>query len=138
VQIDYPNSKLRFYAESPYPGIQFAPNTVDRIAFPLRREDGVIIIDSVFINGQKMRATLDTGSSETLSLTPEAVAALKLEDDGTTDTSVGYNGEYEHKTGILKSVRLGRLAIDSARATFWLPGTGHDRKRFDVNIGNGF
>ena len=138
VQIDYPNSKLRFYAESPYPGILSAPNTVNTIAFPLRREEGVLIIDSVFINGEKMRATLDTGSSGALALTPEAVATLKLEDEGKMEDSVGYNGEYEHKIGVLKSVRLGRLAIDSAPATFWLPGTGHDKKRFQLNVGNGF
>ena len=33
---------------------------------------------------------------------------------------------------------MGRLSIDSAPATFWLPGTGHDKKKFQVNIGNGF
>ena len=141
VQIDYPNSKLRFYVDPPYPGILAAPNMVNRIAFPLRREDGVVIIDSVFINGEKMKATLDTGSSGTFTLTPEAVVTLGLEEqarDGQSEGSVGYNGEYKHKVGILKSVRLGRLAIDSAQATFWLPGSGHDKKNFQVNIGNGF
>ena len=141
VQIDYPNSKLRFYAESPHPRILSAPNTVNTIAFPFRREDGVVMIDSVFINGEKMKATLDTGSSGTFILTPAAVEILGLEEqarDGQTEKSVGYNGEYERKVGILKSVRLGRLAIDSAPATFWLPGTGHDKKTFQVNIGNGF
>jgi predicted aspartyl protease len=141
VQIDYPNSKVRFYATSPYPGLQFAPNTVDKISFPLRHEDGAVIIDSVFINGEKMRATLDTGSSGTFGLTPQAVKTLGLEEqglDGKTETSTGYNGEYEHKVGVLKSVRLGRLAIDSAPATLWLPGTGHDKNSFQVNIGNGF
>ena len=141
VQIDYPNSKLRFYAESPHPRILSAPNTVNTIALPFRRDDGVVMIDSVFINGEKMKATLDTGSSGTFILTPAAVEILGLEEqarDGQTEKSVGYNGEYERKVGILKSVRLGRLAIDSAPATFWLPGTGHDKKTFQVNIGNGF
>ena len=140
IQIDYPNSKLRFYAQSPYPGIQFGPNTVNVIAFPFRYDDGEVIIDSVFINNEKMRASLDTGSSGTLSLTPEAVAQLNLEDQGhdaETD-SVGYNGAYKTKAGLLKSVRLGRFSIDSVQATFWLPGTGHDKHRFQVNIGNGF
>jgi len=137
LQIDYPNSKLRFHSDLPYPGIRFAPNTVNLIAFPLRREDGVVIIDSVFINGEKMKATLDTGSSESFSLTPEAVTLLKLEDEGKTEDAVN-NGEGEHKVGILKSVRLGRLAIDSAPVTLWLPGIGHDKKNFQVSIGNGF
>jgi predicted aspartyl protease len=140
VQIDYPNLKIRFFSETPYPRIQFGPNTVNKIAFPFRYEDGNVIIDSVFINNEKLKATLDTGSSGTFSLTPEAVAILRLEEQGhdSDDEQVGYNGPYKSKIGTLKSVRLGRLAIDSAPATFWLPGTGHDNKKFHVNIGNGF
>lgn len=140
IQIDYPEAKIRFYNESPYPGIQTAPNTVNKIALAFRYEDGVLV-DSVFINGLKMKATLDTGSSGTFSLTPEAVSDLGLEEQaksGEGEKSVGYNGEYESKSGLLKSVRMGRLSIDSAPAAFWSPGTGHDKKKFQVNIGNGF
>ena len=141
VQIDYPNSKLRFFAASPYPRIELTPNTVNIIAFPFRREDGEVMIDSVFINNEKMRATLDTGSSGTFSLTPEAVALLGLDEpaqDGKGQTSVGYNGEYESRSAVLKSVRLGRYAAESVPATLWPPNSGHDKKRFQVNIGNGF
>ena len=141
IQIDYPNSKLRFFAASPYPRIELTPNTVNIIAFPFRREDGEVMIDSVFINNEKMRATLDTGSSGTFSLTPEAVALLGLVEpaqDGKVQTSVGYNGEYESKSAVLKSVRLGRYAAESVPATLWPPNSGHDKKRFQVNIGNGF
>ena len=140
IQIDYPQSKIRFYAESPYPGILNAPNTVNTIAVPFRYDEGVLI-DSVFVNGQKMKATIDTGSSGTFALTPEAIATLGLEEetrDAKTEEFVGYNGAYETKTGVLKSVRIGRLSVDSTQATFWLPGTGHDKKKFQVNIGNGF
>lgn len=140
VQIDYPASKLRFYVESPYPGIQNAPNMVNRVALVFRY-DGEVLIDTVFINGQKMRATLDTGSSSTFVLTPEAVTMLALEkelENAQTGESVGYNGAYQSKMGVLKSVRIGRLSADSAQANFWLPGTGHDKKKFQVNIGNGF
>jgi predicted aspartyl protease len=141
IQIDYPNSKLRFFAESPYPRIQFSANTVNTIAFPFKREDGEVLIDSVFVNNEKMRAALDTGSSSSFILTPEAVAILKLEGQprsGESSTSVGSNGEYESLEGILKSVRLGRISVESVRADFWLPKTGHDNKKFQVNIGNGF
>ena len=141
IQIDYPNLKIRFFAESPYPRISLAPNTVNTIAFPFRREDGHVIIDSVFINSEKMRATLDTGSSSSFTLTPEAVAILRLDeqaDEGKASTSVGYNGEFANKSGLLKSVRLGRLSLESVPATFWLPNTGHDKKTFQVNIGNAF
>ena len=140
IQIDYPASKLRFYTESPYAGIQNQPNTVNKIAMPFRYDNGVLI-DSVFINGQKLKATLDTGSSGIVALTPEAVAILGLEDqahDGAGEKSVGYNGEYESKSGVLKSVRIGRLSLESAPASFWPAGTGHDKAKFQVNIGNGF
>lgn len=140
IQIDYPNSKLRFFAETPYPRIQLSANTVNTISFPFKREDGDIIIDSVFVNNEKMRATLDTGSSGTFSLTPQAVALLNLEEQAqpAEKSSVGYNGEFETREGILKSVRLGRISVESVRANFWLPKTGHDNLKFQVNIGNGF
>ena len=140
VQIDYPNQKIRFFTESPYPRIQQGPNTVNIISFPFRLEDGNVIIEAVFINNEKMRATLDTGSSGTFALTPEAVTTLGLDEQGrdSDDDDGGYNGAYKSKVGTLKSVRMGKLAVESAPATFWLPGTGHDKKRFQVNIGNGF
>jgi len=140
VQIDYAASKIRFYTVTPYIGIQNSPNTVNKIALPFRYDEGVVI-DSVFINGQKLKATLDTGSSGTFALTPEAVAMLGLEEaeqKGPVEKSVGYNGEYESKSGLLKSVRIGRLSVESAPTAFWSPGTGHDKKNFQVNIGNGF
>jgi len=140
IQIDYAAAKLRFFAESPYAGIQNQPNTVNKIAMSFRYDNGVLI-DSVFINGQKLKATLDTGSSGTFALTPEGAATLGLEDqaqDGSLEKSVGYNGEYESKSGVLKSVRIGRLSLESAPASFWPAGTGHDKAKFQVNIGNGF
>src|SRR5258708_38642342 len=71
IQIDDPDSKLRFFAESPYAGIQNQPNTVNKIAMPFRYDNGVLI-DSVFINGQKLSATLDPRSRRTCALTPDA------------------------------------------------------------------
>jgi predicted aspartyl protease len=138
VQIDYANLKVRFFNESPYPRIQYSPNTVNTTAFPFRYDDGNVIIESVFINNEKMKATLDTGSSGTVSLTPEAVSFLGLEEQGREQESLGYNGPYKTRAGTLKSVRLGRLSVEVVQATFWLPGTGHDKKKFEVNIGNGF
>jgi predicted aspartyl protease len=140
IQIDYAASKIRFYTESPYLGIQNSPNTVNIIAVAFHYDDGVLI-DSVLINGQKLKATLDTGSSGAFALTPEGVATLGLDEaaeQGEGKKSIGYNGEYESKSGTLKSVRIGRLSIESAPATFWPAGSGHDKRRFQVNIGNGF
>lgn len=141
VQIDYANTKVRFFSASPYPRIDLTPNTVNIIALPFRREDGDVIVDSVFVNNEKMRATLDTGSSNALCLTPEAIAILGLDEQvaaGSPDKSVGYNGEYESRSGVLKSVRLGKYAAESVPAQFWSPNTGHDKKKFQINIGNAF
>jgi predicted aspartyl protease len=141
IQIDYANTKVRFFSASPYPRIDLTPNTVNIIALPFRREDGEVLIDSVFINNEKMRATLDTGSSNAFCLTPEAIAVLGLDEQvaaANPDKSVGYNGEYETRSGVLKSVRLGRYAAESVPAQFWLPNTGHDKQKFQVNIGNAF
>ncbi len=139
-QIDYPASKIRFYAETPYPGIQSMPNTVDRTVVAFRYENDVLI-DSVFVNGEKMRATLDTGSSGTFALTPEAITMLGLEEEAGNakpETSAGYNGEFKSKSGFLKSVRIGRLYADSIPVSFWPAGTGHDKKKYQLTIGNGF
>ncbi len=140
IQIDYAVSKLRFFLESPYAGIQNQPNTVNKIAMPFRY-DGGVLIDSVFINGQKLKATLDTGSSGTFALTPEAAAILGLDDqpqEGAAEKSVGYKGQDEGRSGVVKSVRIGRLSLESAPVSFWPTGAGHDKAKFQLNVGNGF
>ena len=139
-QIDYPSSKIRFYAASPYPGIQNSPNTASRTMLAFRYDNNVIV-DSVFVNGQKMRATLDTGGSNTFALTSEAITMLGLAEDARNakaEVSAGYNGEFESKTGTLKSVRIGSLSVDSSPVSFWSAGTGHDKKKYQLSIGNGF
>lgn len=138
VQIDYPARKLRFYARSPFP--PQVTTTATRTVISFRYEDE-LLIDDVYLNGQKVRGTLDTGSSSAFNLTPEAVTALKLEEDvrnGKVTSSVGYNGEHQGRSGTLKAVRLGEISIESAETNFWLPGTGHDKKQYQVNIGNVF
>lgn len=139
-QIDYPAAKIRFYELSPYPGIQNAPNTANRTVLAFRYDHDVLV-DSVFVNGQKMRATLDTGGSNTFALTPEAITMLGLEEEARNakaQVSAGYNGEFESKTGFLKSVRIGSLSVDSPPVSFWSAGTGADKKKYQLSIGNGF
>ncbi len=139
-QIDYPASKIRFYTASPYAGIQNTANTANRTALHFRYENNVIV-DSVFVNGQKMTATLDTGGSNTFALTPEGITMLGLEEDARNakaEVSAGYNGEFQSKTGTLKSVRIGSLSVDARSVSFWSAGTGHDKKKYQVSIGNGF
>jgi predicted aspartyl protease len=139
-QIDYRASKIRFYAESPYAKIRNAPNTPNRTVVAFRYESNVIV-DAVLVNGQKMKGTLDTGGSNTFALTPEGMKMLGLEEDARNakaEVSAGYNGEFESKTGTLKSVRIGTLSVDSPPVSFWPEGTGHDKTKYQVSIGNGF
>lgn len=139
-QIDYAALKIRFYAETPYPGIQNLPNTANRTVVPFRYENDVII-ESVFVNGQKVRATLDTGGSNAFDVTPEGITMLGLEEEARNakvEMAAGYNGEFESRKGTLKSVRIGGLSIDSPTASFWSAGTGHDKKKYQLTVGNGF
>lgn len=136
IQIDYPASKIRFYPETPHPGILNAPNTVNRIGVTFRYDEGVII-DSVFINSQKMKAILDTGSNEMFALTPEAAAMLGVEPDEDKGSQSGGDGVKENAMVLLKSIRLGRLALDSEPATL-LPTSTAQNKKFQVRIGNDF
>jgi predicted aspartyl protease len=139
-QIDYAASKIRFYDESPYPGVQNSPNTPNRTVVAFRYENDVII-DSVFVNGQKVRATLDTGGSNTFDLTPEGTTMLGLEEEARNakvEIAAGYNGEFESRKGTLKSVRIGSLSVDSPPVSFWPAGTGHDKTKYQLSVGNGF
>lgn len=139
-QIDYAALKIRFYAATPYPGIQNSPNTANRTVAPFRYENDVII-ESVFVNGQKVRATLDTGGSNTFDVTPEGITMLGLEEEARNakaEISAGYNGEFESRKGTLKSVRIGGLSVDSTQVSFWSADTGHDNKKYQLTVGNGF
>jgi hypothetical protein len=70
-------------------------------------------------------------------LTPEGAATLGLEAEARQNK--GESGDTEKESmALLKSVRLGRLSVDSAVATLWPPGSGHDKKKFQVSIGNDF
>lgn len=139
-QIDYAALKIRFYAESPYPGIQNSPNTANRTVVPFRYENDVLI-EAVFVNGQKVRATLDTGGSNTFDLTPEGTTMLGLEAaarNAKVEIAAGYNGEFESRKGTLKSVRIGSMSVDSPPVSFWSAGTGHDKTKYQLSVGNGF
>ena len=66
---------------------------------------------------------------------------LGLEEDvrnAKAEVSAGYNGEFQSKTGTLRSVRIGTLSVDARQVSFWSAGTGHDKKKYQLSIGNGF
>ena len=139
-QIDYAALTIRFYAETPYPGAQNSPNTANRTVLAFRYESDVLV-DSVFVNGQNVRATLDTGGSNAFDLTPEGTTMLGLEEEARNakvEIAAGYNGEFESRKGTLKSVRIGGLSVDSPTVSFWPAGAGNDKKKYQLSVGNGF
>jgi predicted aspartyl protease len=140
VQIDYPKRVVRFYSKSPFPQAANLPNTSKRTVLPFRYDDG-ILIDQVSVNAKKMPANLDTGSNGTFSLTPAAVSYLSLDAEASkapVSTSVGYNGTAENREGKIGNVTLGAISIDAPTVVFFSKGTGHDKKKWGINIGNAF
>lgn len=137
VQIDYPKRVVRFYSKSPF---ERTANTAQLTVLPFRYDDNVLI-DDVSVNGKKLVANIDTGSSGSFSLTPAAVAYLGLEEDvsrAEVSTGVGFNGAAENRKGKVSNVTVGAISADSPAVTFFAKGTGRDKKPWGVNIGNEF
>jgi predicted aspartyl protease len=133
VQFDYPAKILRFFDRSPPP--KTGSTTL------LFRYDDDLLIPGVVVNGQQVTANLDTGSSGSFQLSPAAVTSLKLSDQAIKSpvtTSVGYNGEFENRTGILKVVKIGEIIVKDAPVQFYEKGSGHDSVPWSLNIGNVF
>lgn len=140
VQIDYPNRVVRFYARSPFSKPTDQVNTAKRSVMTFRYDDNVLI-DDVSVNGKKMVANLDTGSSGSFNLTPAAVSYLGLEEEvsqAPVSTDVGFNGASENRQGKIDNVRIGGITIYEPVVIFFGKGTGRDKKPWGINIGNVF
>src|SRR6185503_10908910 len=130
VQIDYPNRVVRFLARSPLSKTSEQVNTSKRTVMAFRYNDNVLI-DDVSVNGKKMVANLDTGSSGLFNLTPAAVSYLGLEDEvsrAPVSTDVGFKGASDNRQGKLRNVTIGGIAIDDPDVVFFGKGTGRDKK----------
>jgi predicted aspartyl protease len=137
VQIDYPNRIVGFYSQSLF---SKAGNTPQRTVLSFRYADNVLV-DDVLVNGKKVVANLDTGSSGTFDLTPAAVSYLGLDEDfnrAPVSTDVGYNGVSQNRKGKVDSVNVGGISVDAPAVIFFGKGTGRDKKPWGINIGNGF
>lgn len=100
-----------------------------------------VLIDGVLVNGKPVTANLDTGSSGTFQLSPQAIKELGLAEDtarGKANTSVGYNGAFENREGTIKNVTIGTISVNNPQVLFFGPGTGHDNAPWSINIGNDF
>jgi predicted aspartyl protease len=136
VQIDYPKGRLRFLP-APY---QPPPVRPGRLAVMHFKYEDDVIVDDVRVNGQPVRANVDTGSNGFVKITPEAVERLGLVEAakrGTASTSTGFRGSYSTSEGTIDNLDLGGIVIKSPAAVFWAKGTGHDGKPWQINVGSG-
>lgn len=134
VRLDFPKRLLRVSPKS-FPR---KPEGPGRALLHFRYEDDVLL-DGVRVDGKPVRAILDTGSNGAVKVTPEATRKLGLEVEAgraRESTGTGYRGTYSSRDGRIDSLELGSIRVEKPAATFWLPGTGHDGKPWDVNIGN--
>jgi len=140
VQIDYPNHVVRFYSQPLFSKAATRSNSSNRTTLPFRYDDNVLI-DDVLVNGKKVVGNVDTGSNGGFSLTPATVAYLRLEKEvshAEASQDVGYNGASENRKGTVSNVAIGGIAVDAPSVTFFAKGTGRDKSRWGLNIGNAF
>jgi hypothetical protein len=114
VQFDYPKRMIRFYSVCPFsePGEQ----TERRIILPFELFNATPLIDEVYVNGKRIKATLDTGSNGTLRLTAIAIKFLDLEDEAQKAEPVsvaGYGGKAKYRKGQLKTLALSKLEVNA-------------------------
>ena len=90
----------------------------------------------LIVNGEPIRATLDTGASEGLSLFPPGYRRLGLEEaarSGEEDGRVGARGHHSVRLGRIDSLRIGPFDSDETDVSFSERGDG-DATR-DGNFG---
>lgn len=130
-QIDFRNRVIRFYEKSPF--AKGVTSTEGMVILPLKLDgrERVPIIEEVYVNGKKIKATLDTGFAGTLALTPDAVKYLGLELAKETKSKV--------ESRQLDSLMVGTLKIASPLAFLYSKGGGLDKSLSTLGgiIGNG-
>jgi len=139
VRIDYPAKAVLFSDGSPLPEKQ--GGTAQRVTFELKRSSNSIIIDDVYVDGKKIKATLDTGSDGSFKLTWPGVVELGLQEaalKGEPGSSVGYKGDAAFTTGKVKSIAIGSITVESPEMIYFMKGTPYDNKPWAFNIGNAF
>jgi predicted aspartyl protease len=139
VQFDYPKRVIRFYSAAPFS--KGSPQSANRIILPFRLIDDTPLIEEVYVNGKKIKATLDTGSNGTLRLTATATKALGLEEAAQKAaplSATGYAGQARYRKGRLKTLAVGALAVDAPEVTFIMEQDEDDERAPEGNLGNIF
>ena len=131
VRIDYPGRVVHIF-EGPAP----EPPDGERFEMSLLRDGTDVLIEPVYLNGQPLTVTLDTGSSLTLEVYGHAATRLGLDDlraSADSGTVVGARGEASILAATADSLRVGPFTLGDPEVVF--PERDRDT---DGNIGNGF
>ena len=116
VQFDYPGRRLRFLADPPAGGV--VPGRRAVVAF---KDDENVLVDGVTIDGRPLKAAIDVGSADSVSLVPEAVRRLGL--------------EKSLERGLLDSISVGAISAASVPLAAAAP---REKKPWEAVLGNGF
>jgi predicted aspartyl protease len=135
-QVDYPARELRRYATLPS-SISVPTNRTERLVVKMESfndERMVPIINQVYVDGNPVRALLDTGSSFYLGLSPQVINKYQLNiewDDSRPCPSKNIHGVVmKRRRGRLKSLRIGDMKLGP---TEFCLEPGEDK--WDIKIG---
>ena len=138
VQFDYPAHVARFLRGS-LPPVRAARGG-DIVTLPFHHGDEVEI-DGVTVNGKSVRGNIDTGSNSSFQFTPRGMKKAGLTaqmSHARAASGAGFNGAFRSRVGTVDRITVGTIRVSRPAVTFWMPGTGHDDRLWDVNIGNVF
>lgn len=139
VQFDYSKQVIRFYSDFSYP--KAGKRQKNRIVLPFKLYEDTPLIEDIYVNGKKIKATLDTGSNGTLRLTSTGVKTLGLEEEAmksATVSATGYGGSAENRKGQIKSLAVGNLVLNDQAVTFVMKKREDEPLLPEGNLGNVF
>lgn len=131
IEIDYPRRRLRIYDELPA-----APKGLYWETELKLREGDIMPIIELYVDGEPVNATLDTGSSNSLTLFPPGYRKLGLEDaarEGIKSTVTGARGSSSISIGRVESIELGPFTC--TETTVFFAERGASDKTRDGNFG---
>lgn len=144
IQIDYLKRKVRIYEVSPFSGSNSKKDEARRLILPMnfKKDDTIPVIEECYVNGKRIRVTLDTGSSLTLAIFPAAIKYLGLDENvknATVDSAVGAGGAVDIRNGHVQSLAIGNMVLSSNEVVFGVRGYG-EKESLDIrggSLGNG-
>lgn len=118
VEIDYSKQRMRFG------GTDLSPpaDTLSCEVFPMKfwsSDDATPLVD-IEVNGAPIPVSLDTGSSGTLTLFPDSIAAVDVEPPAARDGSrqvMGARGTATVADTVARTLRFGPLAVDDVKVS---------------------